>query len=346
MSIFTCILSLCVVADDEFWTFFSRFAALCPFLLASFHFSWSLVINFGLFSQDLRRYVHFYLYPFVVADNEFWTFFSRFAALCPFSAQALAFSSILWLVFGYFCFLDASLCPFSLASFHFSWSHTMNFGLFSQDLLHYVHFRHRLLHSLPLCHLILDIFDSWCSVMSILASILSLFVVAYNEFWTFFPRFATLCPFLLASFHFSWSLAINFGLFSQELLHYVHFYLYPFTFRGRRQWILDFFLKICNIMSILGIGSCILFHYVTWFWIFLLLDALLCPFSLASFRFSWSQTMNFGLFSQDLRHYVHFRHRHLRFLQYDGLSIQYPTTLICKQLKIFLKLFCHVKSPP
>ena len=31
---------------------------------------------------------------FVIADDEFWTFFSRIASLCPFSAQALAFSDI------------------------------------------------------------------------------------------------------------------------------------------------------------------------------------------------------------------------------------------------------------
>ena len=168
-------------------------------------------------------------------------------------------------ILGFWVFLhkETLLCPFSLASFHFAWSQTMNFGLFSQDLRHYVHFRHRHLHFLQYCDLFLDIFASWCFLMSIFTCNLSLFVVAGNKFWTFFSRFAALCPFSLASFH-----------------------------------------------------------------------------------FSWSQTMNFGLFSQELLHYVHFRHRHLRFLQYDGLSIQYPTTLICKQLKIFLKLFCHVKSPP
>ena len=97
--------------------------------------------------------------------------------------------------FWIFLLLDALLCPFSLASFLFSWSLAINFGLFSQELRHYVHFRHRLLHSLPLCHLILDIFASWCFLMSIFTSILSLFVVADDEFWTFFPRIAPLCPF-------------------------------------------------------------------------------------------------------------------------------------------------------
>ena len=155
--------------------------------------------------------------------------------------------------------------------------------------------------------------------MSIFTCNLSLFVVAGNKFWTFFSRFAALCPFSLASFHFSWSLAINFGLFSQELLHYVHF-----RHRHLR------FLQYCDLF--LDIFASLMLPYV--------------HFHLQTFHFSWSHTMNFGLFSQELLHYVHFRHRHLRFLQYDGLSIQYPTTLICKQLKIFLKLFCHVKSPP
>ena len=37
---------------------------------------------------------------FVIADNEFWTFFSRIAPLCPFSAPALAVSSIRWLEYA------------------------------------------------------------------------------------------------------------------------------------------------------------------------------------------------------------------------------------------------------
>ena len=197
MSIFTCILSLFVVADDEFWTFFPRIAPLCPFSAQALAFSSILWLVFGYFCFLMLPYVHFHLQPFtfrgrrrwildffpkncgiisiftcilslfMVADNEFWTFFSRFA----------------------------TLCPFLLASFHFSWSLAINFGLFSQELLHYVHFRHRHLRFLQYCDLFLDIFASWCFLISIFTCILSLFVVADDEFWTFFSRFATLCPF-------------------------------------------------------------------------------------------------------------------------------------------------------
>ena len=145
-----------------------------------------------------------------------------------------------------------------------SCSLAMNFGLFFQELRHYVHFRHRHLRFLQHCDFFWIFYLPWCFLMSIFTCILSLFVVADNEFWTFFSSFAALCPFSAQALAFSSILWLVFGYFCFLMLPYVHFHLHPFTFRGRRRWILDFFPKNCSIMSIFGIGTYSFFNTMAW----------------------------------------------------------------------------------
>ena len=103
-----------------------------------------------------------------------------------------------------------------------------------------------------------------------------------------------------------------------------------------------FFRQYVTILD--GFGRVLDIDNYSWteiwgFWVFLHKETLLCPFLLVSFRFSWSQTMNFGLFSQDLRHYVHFRHRHLRFLQYCDLFLDIFASLMLPYVHFHLQPF-------
>ena len=97
-------------------------------------------------------------------------------------------------------------------------------------------------------------------------------------FWTIFLNFVALYPFSLWGFVFSLTQWLDFGHFRFLAFPYVHFHYHVFGFLHRRQWILDYFLMNCPVISIFSTGACVFHNAMTWLWTFSPPSDRLCPF--------------------------------------------------------------------
>ena len=104
-------------------------------------------------------------------------------------------------------------------------------------------------------------------------------------------------------------------------MHYIQFCYKNLQCLCRNGWILDIYASCRNHMSNFAIRISNVFVAMVRFWTYMLLVAFICPISLSCFRFFSLQTMNFGLFSYVLLHYIHFQYRHMHFPCCNDLAL-------------------------